>query len=222
MITSNRNNLDHSDILVGGGALSEVTEVNFLGVKLDNKLKFDGHVKQVTGKLARVSGILKKLRPCAPANVLKTVYFSLAYPYLSYGIAAWGNCGKVATMKLEAAQRCLASIVTNSYGVHNRPSIMNFQSIKIYFSSIIMHKILNGRYHSFLSGVISNLQVPHDHNTRFKTSGNLVGPKCRTTKSQQSFKNTAIKYWNSIPVRIRAIENPWKFKRTLKVYLFRG
>ena len=151
--------------------------------------------------------------------MLKTVYFSLAYPYLSYGIAAWGNCGKVATTKLEAAQRRLASVVVNSYGVHNKPLLMNFQSMKIYFSSIIMQKIQNGRYHSFLTGVISNPQVPHEHNTRFKSSGNLVGPKCRTAKSQQSFKNIATKYWNSIPVGIRAIEDPLKFKRILKVHL---
>ena len=186
MITSNRNTLNHRDIVIRGRALSRVSEVNFLGVQIDAKLKFDGQVKHVTGKLSRVFGVMRKLRSCTPASLLNTIYYSLAYPYLTYAVVAWGNCGRVEVSKLETAQRRLVRILCGENPPVYRPPI-DFNSIKILYSGVTMHKIQNGNYHDFLTDRVSSLQVSHGHLTRFKVGGNLVGPKCRTTKTQQSF-----------------------------------
>ena len=51
---------------------------------------FGENLTELSRKLSRSVGIFYKLRHFVPKETLKTVYYSLFYPFLSYGIAVWG------------------------------------------------------------------------------------------------------------------------------------
>ena len=63
--------------------------VKFLGVFLDDTLSWRSHLVELSGKLARSVGIFYKLRHFVPLETLKSVYYALFYPFLSYGITVW-------------------------------------------------------------------------------------------------------------------------------------
>ena len=63
---------------------------HIMGVHIDKHLNWQPQIQHVNNKLAKNLGILSKLRYYVDLNILKQIYYSLIYPYLSYGILAWG------------------------------------------------------------------------------------------------------------------------------------
>ena len=46
-------------------------------------------------KIARATGIMKKLKYYVPPSVIRTLCFSLVFPHVTYGLPAWGKCGTI-------------------------------------------------------------------------------------------------------------------------------
>ena len=63
--------------------------VKFLGVLLDSNLRWKSHITELSKKLSRITGIFCKIRHFVPLEILKALYFSLFYSFVSYDIAVW-------------------------------------------------------------------------------------------------------------------------------------
>ena len=61
---------------------------------MDNRLKFESHINNICGKLAKFNGLLFKGRNCFSKNVLVKLYNSYAKPLISYGLIAFGATSK--------------------------------------------------------------------------------------------------------------------------------
>ena len=69
--------------------ITRANHVKFLGVLLDEALCWKFHLIELSRKLPRFVDIFNKLRHFVPKETLKTVYHSLFYPFLSYGIVVF-------------------------------------------------------------------------------------------------------------------------------------
>lgn len=78
-------------------------EAVFLGVTLDSRLQWGPHINQVAKKLARGIYVLRNLSGCVSLPVLRTAYFAVFHPHISYAILAWGHSSGV--RRLFALQR---------------------------------------------------------------------------------------------------------------------
>jgi hypothetical protein len=73
--------------------LEYVDNFCFLGIILDVNLSWKGHVDSISKKLAKIIGIMTKLKHFLPQPTLKIMYDSLIGSHLNYGIKCWGfNC----------------------------------------------------------------------------------------------------------------------------------
>ena len=90
-------NLINSDILlkIRNIPLDRVNYIKFLGITIDDRLKFHNHVDILCRKLSRALGVLYRLSTVVPPYILLTLYYSLFYSHLTYGIAVWGGSGVV-------------------------------------------------------------------------------------------------------------------------------
>ena len=79
--------------------------VKYLGVMIDNHLSWKHHINYVALKISRNIGILSKLRHFVPPKTLFGIYNSLIFPYLSYGLVAWGQAAKTHLEKLLTLQK---------------------------------------------------------------------------------------------------------------------
>ena len=70
--------------------LSIVTQFDFLGITIDSNLTWTPHTTKIAGKISRIIGVMKKIKRYAPPAVMKTIYQTLVYTRLNYGIKAWG------------------------------------------------------------------------------------------------------------------------------------
>ena len=81
--------------------LTKVSTVKFLGVTLDENLTFNDHVKNVTTKISKSVGVMRRL----PADVMVKLYYCLMYSHLTDALLAWGRSGRTNAAKIECAHR---------------------------------------------------------------------------------------------------------------------
>ena len=73
--------------------------VKFLGIMLDAIISWKYHIAELSKKLLRSIGIFYKIRHLVPLEILKSLYYSLFYSFVSYGIAVWGFTQKTYVQK---------------------------------------------------------------------------------------------------------------------------
>ena len=72
---------------------------------MDNRLKFESHIDNVWGKLAKFNGLLFKGRNYFSKNVLVQFYNCYAKPLISYGLIAFGATSKSLLEKIFVMQK---------------------------------------------------------------------------------------------------------------------
>ena len=102
--------------------IDKVEYTKFLGVIIDEKLSWKQHIEYVRKKLSKSTGILSKARKYLPKECLKTLYYTFAYPYLTYCIHVWGKSFTTYIAVIAKVQKRLIRIITNShYREHTSP-----------------------------------------------------------------------------------------------------
>ena len=71
-----------------------MTSVKYLGVDVDDRLKWDVHVTNLTNRLRKTVYKFVQLRHILRPDLLKTVYYALVESLLTYGTVVWGGAYK--------------------------------------------------------------------------------------------------------------------------------
>ena len=79
------------NIYFRGETIFRVNSTKFLGVIIDDKLKWTAHIQYIKNKLSKSIGILYKCRNYFDKETMRNLYFSFIYPYLTYCVEIWGN-----------------------------------------------------------------------------------------------------------------------------------
>ena len=72
-----------------------VTRTKFLGVIIDNKLKWNDHITYLKSKISKTIGLFYKMRQYLGRKALVNLFYSLVFPYLIYCNEIWGNTSSV-------------------------------------------------------------------------------------------------------------------------------
>ena len=70
--------------------LYTTTQVSYLAILVDDKLKWNAHANDSVSKLMRGNSISFKLR-YVNKKILRTIYFAVFYSYLTCITAVWGK-----------------------------------------------------------------------------------------------------------------------------------
>jgi len=81
----NTNNM----VLIDNTTIPQVSSTKFLGVHIDQHLKWKTHIDEISKKIKKNIGIIKRVSYLIPPHVLKDLYFTLIYPYLTYCNLIW-------------------------------------------------------------------------------------------------------------------------------------
>ena len=81
-----------------------ITSLNFtlntFGFLLKKNLSSKYHIDSIVTKNSNYVGLLAKPRHFIPRPMLLNIYKSLIHPYLTYGLAAWGQACKTYLKKI--------------------------------------------------------------------------------------------------------------------------
>ena len=103
---------------INGLQIENVYNFNFLGLTINCHLDWKPHLNSIGIKIARVIGLLRKLKYTLPTQVLRSIYNSLILPHMHYALLAWGTqCHKIELLQKKA----LRVIFSKSPIAHTEP-----------------------------------------------------------------------------------------------------
>ncbi|KAF6197949.1 hypothetical protein GE061_007692 [Apolygus lucorum] len=94
---------------------------NFLGIVIDSRLSWSGHVEALLPRLASSSYMLFQLKSAVPYNSLGSVYFAYVESCISYGILLWGGSSHT-----EALFKLHKRILRTIFGLHPSESCRSY------------------------------------------------------------------------------------------------
>ena len=217
MVFTNRKRQGNISIDINNHAINEIDERKFLGIMLDNKLKWQSHIKHISNKISKSVAILRYLKFTFPKYILKTLYLTLVYPYLIYCNIIWGSADKTIIKPLIILQKkCLRIICKVDFLEHTDPLFSETKLLKIeqiykVNCAQFIYKCYNTNiFNEFKSKLITQREI-HNYNTRGNSQLRL--PFTKLKKYQQSFFYVGIKMWNEIPSSIKLANSLVFFKR---------
>ena len=75
---------------------------------MDSNLSWKYHISHVASKISSNIGVIARLRHFTPLITLLNIYRSLIFPYISYGLSAWGHAAKTHLDKILLLQKGLS------------------------------------------------------------------------------------------------------------------
>ena len=67
------------------------TETKFLGIYINEKMKWNSHIKYLSSKLNTNCYMISSLKNIMIPYVLRTIYFACFHAHLRYGLTRWGG-----------------------------------------------------------------------------------------------------------------------------------
>ena len=135
-------------ISVGSHELSHAVTVKYLGVLIDENLKFKSHVSKISGVISRQIGIIGRARYLLNAQLLMLLYNSLILPYLTYCACIWGSNYRTTLQPVIVAQKRAVRLISGvPAGTHTSQLFRELKLLK--FTDLVQSQILN-ILHDFL------------------------------------------------------------------------
>ena len=150
--------------------------VKYLGVMLDENLKFKEHVQKLCNKVKKYVNIIYKIRCRLPKTWLRNLYFTFVFNNIYYCAEIYGNTNKTILSPLQIVQN--QSLRALQFKTKYEPVNEMHKSFKILKVQDIVDYKLNKLIHSLihnpatvpeaLHGLILKTENVHHHGTRNK------------------------------------------------------
>ena len=85
----------YPNLFFDGDLLEWVTEIDYLGLCIDNRLSFSSHIQYVNKELNKLLGVIYSMSSLVPQSVLVTLYKSLVLSKVMYNIIIWGGTSNI-------------------------------------------------------------------------------------------------------------------------------
>jgi hypothetical protein len=196
---------------LGELVLEQVPTYRYLGVEMDEKLKFSEQVSKATLKTKRGIGMLNRtIRKWATSDVLKTAISSIALPIMLYGIETWFPPDLGKQKQVAKVQKYAARLVTNNF-LHSTSYEDLLQQVgwqKIHYlvatrRLLTVKKYISGERH--ISKEVFKLKCPSTDRTsariREATASHDIQLEIRKVKNVKEGKMAAAqtrKLWNAL------------------------
>ena len=173
-------NAHNNKLYLDNVELSFATQTKFLGLIIDEYLEWDDHIKLCRNKISSGIYAVNSLKHILSIGLLKTVYYSMIYPYISYGILLWGSTYKRHLNTIAIQQkRAIRSINRGKYNDHTLPLFNNCGILKLcevyeLQLNIFMYCHQNGLLPVPLRSIFTMNNEMHTHKTRKHEDPNIT------------------------------------------------
>ena len=119
---------------------------------MDYNMNWKEHVHELCKKISRGIGILSKLRHFVTKKILTQVYYSIIYPYLTYGALIWGNTYWTNIKPLYILQKKAIRIMNFLfYQAQTAPYLKKDKLLKLadivkFYTALFMHQFYRGSF----------------------------------------------------------------------------
>ena len=213
---------------------------------MDNRLTFDKHLTNVSNKISKTIGLLRKLQNILPRPALLTIYKCLIRSHLDYGDSIYDQAYNLSFhQKLESIQYNAAFALTGAVRGSSREKLyqdLGLESLQLqrwYRKLCCFYKVHNKQAPGYLTKLIPthneayqkrhlanipSLSFKHNFfkNTFFPTTileWNKLDPSLRNSTSYNIFKNSILKFIRPSHNNIFQCHNPKGIKLVTRLKL---
>ena len=137
MFRKQNKNIPLFNIHINNVNIESVQNFNFLGLHLSSDMTWNFHTNEVSKKISRNIGILKKLQLIVPNNILLTIYNTLILPHINYCLLSWGSKPDKIFQLQKRAVRAISGANSKS---HTEPLCKFYNILKV--DDIFTYKLL--------------------------------------------------------------------------------
>lgn len=202
------------NLTVDNEKINQVKSVNFLGVVIDENLTWDMHIDKVCNKITSGLFIMRRLYEISDSNTLKTVYYGLIYPHISYGITVWGGSAKKYISRVFILQKRAIRYIDGLKQIESCRESFKKLGILTIFSLYIYETIMNV-IKKPISNITNNQVHSYDTRTKFNFHAECFNLEIYKRKPMAA----GCKYYNHLPLYLKNINCHSVFKKKLKSYL---
>ena len=213
-------------LIFGNESLNRVNSAKFLGLCIYSELSWTVHLNMLSTKLARTVGILITLRYYTNIDILMSVYYSLVYSYLQYGIILWGIAANVHLNPIKILQKKALRFRVIIFQSNMYPSILLARGLHVllldelylYSCLLFMFGVCHNLFPCTITSLFQHTNEIHCYNTRLSSTGlNLFHARLEIRKNFTSF--SGVKSWNSLDENFRNINTISLFRRQIFYHL---
>ena len=216
-VTTKRSTIS-ADYTLHNHHLEVVDSSKYLGVTINNNLKWDEHINNISARANRTLGFLRRnLRGCRTA-ARSRAYEALVRPTLEYAASIWDphNIGQI--NQLEKVQRRAARFTTRNYTDRQPGSVtqmvknLNWEPLqvrRIKIRLVLLFKI----QHNLVAIPADAYLIPSDSRTRGENTFRV--PTTRKDVYRHSFFPSTIRDWNALPAAATTASSLEAFKGVL-------
>ena len=196
--------------------------VKFLGMILDENLTWDHHISEICNKLKSLFHIFYNIRDYLSKQDIKTLYYSLIYSRIKYGITLYGQATKKQVRRVQILQNQLLKVLGKNEFKYSTDTLhSDYDLLKV--NDITKHETLTfvHKYHTnCLPPVFDNYFVSfsHNYNTRFGSQSYIIDNHA-SSAAALSVKIVGVKLWNQLDNDLKLIPTRKKFRNKLKISL---
>ena len=204
--------------------IQRVESVKYLGLHLDECLKWNHHIASVCRKLAPIVGCLWRVRKFLGPTAIRLAYFSLVQSHLSYGIEFWGSAYDIFLDPLVKLQkRAIRCCTFSSYLASTESLFRKFRAFslrKFYLTRLCF--LVYKEVHKISPNLIGYSWFYHRHRRRLRSedNDNLVVPQIRTNIGAQNIAYIGARVFNLLPDDIKHARTFSIFKSLVRSFFF--
>ena len=223
MLLTNKNVVSEPIIKLNEEKLNRTSEFKYLGIYLDDKLKYQKHVENLCERVSRLCGVSYRLQRLLDIKSAKNVYYSCIYSILIYCISVWGGilqCTQRGKRLIKLHERSVKNLFSLFYPrapcIFKEMNILKLKDIHSLYIGIYMFKVVKLNQVPTLQLNLDLTYPNHGYETR-----NRNDPLCpfpRVTSIRLSFKYQCVNIWNEIPDNIKETNSLKNFKKRLTQY----
>ena len=210
-------------ILINDNPIPQVSSVKFLGIHLDQHLTWNNHISEIAKKLSKNVGILYRIAHLLPTSVRINIYYSLIHPFLSYCNVVWASNYTNRLKRLIILQKKAIRIIAgkssraHSHSLFQHFKILQLEKIKITQMTEFIFKYKMNLLPTCFENYFNLTSSYHKYELR--SADKFRSIPARTNTRMFSIKCSGPRYWNSLPLNIRSINNFRLFKQSLRSHL---
>ena len=202
--------------------VSRVEKFKYLGVELDDNLKFHDQIDYLCCRMSQMCGVTYRLRDNLNLESARNVYYSCIYSVLKYCIGIWGGvlqCTERGARLTALHKRAMKNLFTKfSHGtcVYKSMKILKLADIHRLHVGLYMYKVIRMNICPTLQSNLALRYPQHGYGTRNRNDPIIPFPRVNCVKI--NYKYQSVKIWNEIPVFIRDSNSIGIFKKKLIEY----
>ena len=201
--------------------IKRTTHIKFLGIILDEKLLWDHQINEVCNKLKSLFHIFYNIRDYLSHENIKTIYYTLIYSRIKYGIAVYSQAARSKMNKIQTLQNQLMKVLSGkpyrfpTDALHNEFDILKVEDIENQEILTFVQKCLLGKVPPIFKNYYQTNETYHDRNTR-SGANRIVPPRAYTSYGDSTIKIRGAQIWNGINPILKSIVNIKNFRRLYK------